>query len=64
MPQPISKRLQPIGFGQNNFGNHGNFEARNSKGIPNTMKSWGRPKDVKADFKRSSKSTTFDKHYK
>ena len=28
------------------------------------MKSWGRHKDVKADFKGSSKSATFDKHFK
>ncbi len=64
MPQPISKRLQPIGFGHNNCDNHGSFGASNSKVIPNTMKSWGRPKDVKSDFKGSSKSATFDKHFK
>jgi hypothetical protein len=30
MTQPTSKRLQPIGFGQNTFGNHGSFGARNT----------------------------------
>jgi hypothetical protein len=28
------------------------------------MKSWGRPKEARADFKGSSKSATFDKHFK
>jgi hypothetical protein len=60
--QPTSKRLQPIVFGQNNFGNHGSFGASGSKGIPDTMGSRRRPKDAKADFKGFSKSTTFDTH--
>ena len=64
MPQPTSKRLQPIGFGQNTFSSHGSFGASNSKGVSNTMKSWGHPKNAKADFKGSSKSATFDKHFK
>ena len=64
MTQPNSKRHQPIVFGQNNAGSHGSFEPSSSKGVLNTMRSRGRPKDAKADFKGSSKSTTFDKHYK
>ena len=61
MPPPMSKRLQSTGFGQNTFGSHGNFGANNSKGVSNTMKSWGHSKSVKADFKESSRSVTFNK---
>jgi hypothetical protein len=64
MPLPTSKRLQPVGFGQTTFGSHGSFGASNTKGVSNTMKSWGHPKNAKADFKGSSKSATFDKHGK
>ena len=64
MTQPTSKWHQPIVLGQNNSGSHGNFGVSGSKGIPKTMGSWERPKDAKADFKGSSKSTTFDKHSK
>jgi hypothetical protein len=64
MPQSTSKRLQPIGFGQNTFGSHGSFGSSIDKGVSNTMKSWGHPKNAKADFKGSSKSATFDKHSK
>ena len=64
MQQPTSKRHHPIIYGQNNFGGHGRFGASVSKGIPNTMGSWEHPKDAKADFKGSSKSTTFVKHSK
>ena len=61
--QPISKRHQPIVFGQNNFGSHdSNYGASSSKCFPSNVRSWGRPKDAKSDFKGSSKSTTFDKH--
>ncbi len=41
-----------------------NYYTENNKGVLNTMKSWGHPKNAKADFKGSSKSTTFDKHFK
>ena len=41
MPAPMSKRLQPVGFGQNTFGCHDNFRARSSKGVSNTMKLGG-----------------------
>ncbi len=64
MPPPMSKRLQPAGFGQNTFGNHGSFGVRSSKGVSNTMKSWGHSKSDKADFKESSRSVTFNKHTK
>jgi hypothetical protein len=64
MTQPTSKQHQPTVFGQNNFGSHGNFGSSGSKGIPNIMGSWGRPKDDNADFKGFSKSNTFDKHSK
>ena len=64
MPQPTSNRLQLIGFGQNTFGSHGSFGASNNKGVSNTMKSWAHPMKAKADFKGSSKSATFDKHFK
>jgi len=64
MPQTPSKRLQPIAFGPNTFGSHGSFGTSSSKGVSNTMKSWGHPKNAKADFKVSSKSVAFDKHVK
>ncbi len=64
MPPPMSKRPQPAGFGQNTFGSHGSFGASISKGVSNTMKSWGHSKSAKADFKESSKSVTFNKHSK
>ena len=51
MPQPASKRLQPIGFGQNHFGSHDSFGAISSKGVSNTMKSWGHPKNAKETLK-------------
>jgi hypothetical protein len=62
LPPPMSKRLQSAGFGQNTFGSHGSFGASSSKGVSNTMKSWGHSKSAKADFKESSKSVTFNKH--
>ena len=64
MPQPTSKRHQPTVFKQQTFGSHGSFRAGRSKAIPNTLGSWGNPKDAKADFKGFSKSTTFGKHLK
>ena len=36
MTQPTSKRHQPIVYGQNNSGSHGNFGDSASKGISNT----------------------------
>ena len=62
--QPTPKQHQPIVYWQNNVGIHNNFGANGNKGNPNTMGSWGRPKDAKANFKGPSKSTTFDKHSK
>jgi len=50
---------QPIVYGQNNSGSYGNFRANGNKGISNTKKSWGHPKDAKEYFKGYSKSTTF-----
>ena len=64
MTQPTSKRHQPVVYGQNNYGSHGNFGAGGSKGISNTKGSWGRLNDAKAYFKGSSESTTFDKNLK
>ena len=64
MPQPTFKRHHPIVFKQQPSSSHGSFEASSSKGFPNTLGSWGHPKDAKANFKKSSKSTTFDKHFK
>ena len=64
MPSPTSKRLQPAGFGQNTLGNRGSFGASISKGVSNTIKSWGHPKNAKADFKESSRSIIFNKHVK
>ena len=64
MPPPMSKRLQPAGFGQNTFGSRGNFGANKSKGVSNTMKSWGHPKNAKVCFKESSRTVTFNKHTK
>ncbi len=64
MPAPMSKRLQPTGFGQNTFGSHGSFGASTSKGVSNTTKLCGHFKSAKADFKESSKSTTCNKHSK
>ena len=55
---------QPIVFGQINSDSHGNFGPSSSKGVLNTMRSWGHPKDAKADLKGSSNSTTFDKRSK
>ena len=64
MPPPMSKRLQPAGFRQNTFASHGSFGASNSKGVSNTMKSWGHSKSAKAGFKESSRPVTFNKHTK
>jgi hypothetical protein len=64
MPQPTSKRHQRDVYGQNNSGSYGSFGASGSKGIPRTEGSWRHLKDAKAEFKGSSKSTTFDKHFK
>jgi len=50
IPPPMSKRLQSTSFGQNTFGSHGNFGASSSKGGSNTMKSWGHPKNAKANY--------------
>ena len=60
MAPPTSKRLQSADFGQNTFGNHGS----SSKGVSNTMKSWGRSKSAKANYNESSRSVTFNKHTK
>ena len=54
MPQSTSKRLQPVGFGQNTVGSHGSFGASTSKGFSNTMKTGGHFKNAKADFKESA----------
>ena len=64
MAQPTSKRHHPFVFKHNNFGNHGNFGASGIKCIPNTMGSWGHPKDAKLDSKGSSKSIASDKQFK
>ena len=64
MPPPMSKRLQPADFGQTTFGSHGIFGSSISKGVSNTMKSWGPPKNAKANFKESSRSVNFNKHTK
>ena len=64
MPAPMSKRPQVAGFGQNTFGSHGNFGASTNKGVSNTMKLGGHSKNAKSDFKESSKSVTFNKHFK
>ena len=64
MLQPNSKRHNPIVFKHQTPGSHGNFGASGSKGISNTLRVWGQPKDTKADFKGSSKSTTFGKRLK
>jgi hypothetical protein len=50
MPPPMSKRLQPAGFGQNTFGSHGSFGSSSNKGVSNTIKSWGHSKSAKVDF--------------
>jgi hypothetical protein len=64
MPQLTSKKLQVVGLGQHYFGSHGSFGANSNKGVSNTMKSWGHPKNAKADFKESSRSVTFNKQVK
>ena len=64
MPQPTSRRHQPVVYGQNSSSSHGNFGASGSKGNPNTKGSWEHPKDAKANFKGPSKFTTFDNHLK
>jgi hypothetical protein len=64
MKHPTSMRHHPVVYGQNISGSHGNFGDSGSKGIPNTKGSWGHPKDAKADFKGSTKLTTFDNHLK
>jgi hypothetical protein len=64
MTQPTCTRHQSIVFKENNSSSHGNFGTSGSKDIPTTMGSWEHPKDAKAGFRGSSKSTTFDKHSK
>jgi hypothetical protein len=61
MTQPTPKRHQPVVYEKNNASNHGSFGASGSKSISNTKGSWGHPKDARADFKGSFKSTTSDK---
>ena len=64
MLQPTSKRHHPIVFKHQTLGSHGNFGASGSKDTSNTLRLWGHPKDAKADFKGSYKSTTFGKNLK
>ncbi len=45
MTQPTYKRHYPVIYGQNNSGSHGSFGASGRKGIHNTKRSWGQPKD-------------------
>ena len=62
MPVPMSKRPQTTFFGEHTFGSHGSFGANTSKGVFNTMKFGGHPKNAKADFKESSMSVTVNTH--
>ena len=58
---PTFKRYQPIVFRLNNSGTHDNFGGNGSKSISNSKGQQGQLKDAKADFKRHTKLTTFDR---
>jgi hypothetical protein len=64
MLQSTSKRHHPIVFKHQTTSSHGGFGASGSKDTSNTLRVWGQPKDINADFQGSSKSTTFGKHLK
>jgi hypothetical protein len=61
MTQPSFKRHHPIIFGLNNSSSHVSSRGNGSNGTSNNKGQQGPSKDAKEDFKRHTKSTTFDR---
>jgi hypothetical protein len=64
MTQPTFKQHEPIIYLENNSNRRYNFEGNGIKGISNIKGQQGQSKDAKAEIKRYTKSTTFDRGLK